>query len=131
MAELRVLDRHRATRDGCPLGLPENGNASRGWRYSLLPQHHHRSFQPNCTWRDVVEVLVMAPAVPDKPVRWVAVGGVKTIRLGVLKLARSSGLKISARNCRLRRSRILVSFRTEKSQVPRPGPMCVSLPTFP
>lgn len=76
MAELRVLDRHRATRDGCPLGLPENGNASQGWRYSLLPQHHHRSFQPNCTWRDVVEVLVMAPAVPDKPVRCVAVGGV-------------------------------------------------------
>jgi hypothetical protein len=40
----------------------------------------------------------MAPAVPERPVRFVAVGGVKTIRFGVLKLARFRRLKISARN---------------------------------
>ena len=84
---------------------------------------HHNSFRPNCTWRDVVEVLVIAPAVPDTPEGFAAVGGVKTIRFGVLKLARLSRLKISARNCKLRRSRIFVSFRMEKSHVARPGPM--------
>jgi len=46
----------------------------------------------------VVEVLVMAPAVPDRPVGFAVVGGVKTIRFGVLKLARSKRLKSSARN---------------------------------
>jgi len=34
----------------------------------------------------VVEVLVMAPAVPDWPVGLAAVGGVKTIRLGVFEV---------------------------------------------
>jgi len=34
----------------------------------------------------------MAPAVPDRPVRFVAVGGVNTIRLGVLKLACAGGI---------------------------------------
>ena len=56
------------------------------------------SFNPNCTCRDVVEVLVIAPAVPETP------EGVNTIRFGVLKLARFRRLKISARNCRLNRS---------------------------
>ena len=56
------------------------------------------SFSPNCTCREVVEVLVIAPAVPDTP------AGVNTIRFGVLKLARFRRLKISARNCRLNRS---------------------------
>lgn len=41
------------------------------------------SFSPNWTWREVVEVLVRAPAVPERP------EGVKTMRLGVLKLADS------------------------------------------
>src|ERR1700736_1104047 len=45
-----------------------------------------RSLSPNCPCRDVVDVLVIAPAVPDKPL------GVKTIRLGVLRLARLSRL---------------------------------------
>ena len=45
------------------------------------------------TLGEVVEVLVIAPAVPDTPV------GVKVIRLGVLKFARFSRLKISARHC--------------------------------
>src|SRR5580700_10165513 len=98
---------------------------NRGMAVRSLPATfppHQRSFRPNCTWREVVEVLVIAPAVPDKPVGFVAVGGVKTIKFGVLKLARSSRLKISARNCKLSRSRILVSFSTEKSQVTRSGP---------
>ncbi len=56
---------------------------------------HHSSFNANCTWRAVVEVLVMAPAVPDNPV------GVNVINAGVLKLARFVKLKISARNWRL------------------------------
>ena len=53
------------------------------------------------------------------------------IRFGVLKLARFSRLKISARNCRFRFSRMCVSFMTEKSHVASPGPMNVSLPKFP
>ncbi len=53
---------------------------------------HHNSFTASCTCRAVVDVLVIAPAVPETP------EGVKTIRLGVLKFARLSRLKISARN---------------------------------
>src|ERR1700731_3489127 len=53
------------------------------------------------------------------------------MRLGVLKLARLRRLKISARNWRFRLSKMCVSFRTEKSQVANPGPMYISLPTFP
>ncbi len=59
---------------------------------------YQRSLRPNWIWRAVVEVPVMAPAVPDRPVVLVAVGGVKTIRFGVLKLARFKRLKISRRN---------------------------------
>jgi hypothetical protein len=58
-----------------------------------------------------VEVLLMAPAVPETP------DGVKTIRLGVLELARFKRLKISARNSSPRLSRNAISFSTEKSQV--------------
>ena len=46
----------------------------------------------------MVDVLLIAPAVPDTPV------GVNTMSFGVLKFARSSRLKISALNCRLNRS---------------------------
>jgi hypothetical protein len=60
-------------------------------------------------------MLVIAPAVPDSPVGFEAVGGVNTIRFGVLKFARFSRLKISARNCSCSRSLIAVSFNTEKS----------------
>src|SRR6202000_1798915 len=73
----------------------------------------------------------MAPAVPETPDGFLAVGGVKVIRFGVLKLARSSRLKSSARNCSERRSRSFVSLRTLKSQVARPGPMEVSRPKSP
>lgn len=55
-------------------------------------QPHQRSLRPNCTCREVLEVLVMAPAVGETP------EGVKTTALGRLKLARFSRLKISARN---------------------------------
>jgi len=83
---------------------------------------HQSSFSANCTCRAVVHVLVIAPAVPDNPVVLVAVGGVNTMRFGVLKSARFSRLKISARNCTFRLSRSHVLFSTEKSQVARPGP---------
>src|SRR5579862_6479824 len=53
------------------------------------------------------------------------------IKFGVLKLARLRILKISARNCRFRYSRMCVSFITEKSHSARPGPTYVSRPTFP
>jgi hypothetical protein len=53
---------------------------------------YHRNLRPNCTWRDVVDVLVMAPAVGETP------EGVKTTALGKLKLARFKRLNISARN---------------------------------
>src|SRR6516225_1712976 len=90
--------------------------------------HHHSSFRPNWIWRAVVEVLVIAPAVPETPV------GVKVIRLGVLKLARLRMLKNSARNCKLKRSRSCVFLMAEKSQVARPGPtrlLRVALPQNP
>src|SRR6267378_4621072 len=89
------------------------------------PVLHQRSLRPNWTWREVVEVLVITPAVGETP------EGVKTTALGRLKFARLSRLNISARNWRFSRSRICVSFKTEKSQVASPGPINVSLPTFP
>jgi hypothetical protein len=54
--------------------------------------HHQSSFRPNWTWRDVVDVLVIAPAVGETP------EGVKTTALGRLKFARLRRLNISARN---------------------------------
>jgi hypothetical protein len=59
----------------------------------------------------VVDVLVMTPAVPESPVGFVAVGGVKTTRFGVLKLARLSKLKNSARNCKRSRASELVALK--------------------
>src|ERR1700730_18487306 len=53
------------------------------------------------------------------------------MRLGVLKFARLRRLKISARNCKFKLSKMRVSFRTEKSHVASPGPIYASLPTFP
>ena len=55
---------------------------------------YQRSLRANWSWRAVVEVLVMAPAVG----LGAAEPGVKTTRLGVLKFARFSKLKNSARN---------------------------------
>ena len=86
---------------------------------------HHSSFRPNWSCRAVVDVLVIAPAVPETPV------GVKTIRFGVLKLARLSRLKNSVRNWNRRRSVMVVSFIIEKSQVPRPGPGIMLRPALP
>ncbi|MGB7230041.1 MAG: hypothetical protein WBD19_00095, partial [Candidatus Acidiferrum sp.] len=65
----------------------------------ILPAYQS-SFSPNCTCLEVVAVLVIAPAVPERPVKFVAVGGVNTMRFGVLKFAQSRMLKSSARNCR-------------------------------
>jgi hypothetical protein len=53
---------------------------------------HQSNFRPNCTWRAVVAVLVMIPAVGETP------EGVKTTSFGWLKFARLRMLKISARN---------------------------------
>src|SRR5271169_1236058 len=97
-------------------------------RVCTSDSRHQSSFKANCTWRAVVDVLVMTPAEPDTP------DGVNTIRLGVLKLARFNRLKISARNCRLRRSCSWVFLMAEKSQVARPGPtrlLRVALPQNP
>jgi|ERR1700757_1882893 hypothetical protein len=74
------------------------------------------SFSPNWIGRDLVDMRVIAPAAPETP------EGVNVIRLGVLKLARFSRLKISARNWRLRRSRREVVLKAEKSQVARKSP---------
>ena len=84
---------------------------------SSKPSRYQVSFKPNCTCRAVVEVEVITPAEPETP------GGVKVIRLGVLKFARFSRLKISARNCRLNRSRSCVFLMAEKSHVAKPGPV--------
>ena len=66
--------------------------------FSMGTPSHQSSFNPNCSCRDVVGVLVMAPAVAESPVGFAPVGGVNTMRFGVLKLARFGRLKISARN---------------------------------
>src|SRR5215831_72678 len=97
----------------------------------MKPNTHQRSFKPNWTWRAVVDVLVIAPAVPETPLGFVAVGGVNTIRFGVLKLARLRILKISARNWRRSLSRRPMSFNTAKSHVARPGPVNAFLPRSP
>ena len=86
---------------------------------------YQRSLRPSCIWRAVVAVLVMRPAVGERP------EGVKTTALGLLKLARFRMLKNSARNWRVARSRKEVFLRSETSQVPRPGPIKVSRPRLP
>ena len=120
LAAFESAERRRIT----ILALTQVATNSPLWRYQ-------RNLRPNWTWRALVVVLVIAPAVPETPVMFLAVGGVKVIRFGVLKLARSSKLKISARNWRLRRSRSFVSLRTLKSHVARPGPVNVSRPRLP
>ena len=102
----------------------EAGLNRRGTRSAEL-QLYQSTFKANCTCREVVEVLVMAPAVPETPL------GVNTIRLGVLKFARLSKLNSSALNSTVMRSRICVSLKVEKSHDPNPGPLRVSLPRFP
>src|SRR5579859_7124929 len=96
-------------REGRGLGLEKRQGAAlaRKKRPRSLPAlfaPYQSSFSPNCTWRAAVDVLVIAPAVPERPVRLVAVGGVNTMRFGVLKFARFKTLKSSARNCMLSRS---------------------------
>ena len=87
------------------------------------------SFNPNWICRDVVDVHVIAPAVPDVLVP--AAEDVKVIRFGVLKFARLSRLKISARNCSDSLSRKVVVLNVEKSHVAKPGPVNVSRPKSP
>lgn len=56
---------------------------------------HHRSFNPNCTCRELVDVEVMRPAVADGST---VVAEVKTTGFGLLKLVRLKMLNSSARN---------------------------------
>lgn len=100
------------------------------YRNGICFEHCYQiNFSPNWIWRDVVEVLVMAPAVPEVFVP--EVDDVKVIKFGVLKFARLSRLKISARNCSANRSCSVVVLNAEKSQVARPGPINVFRPKLP
>src|ERR1017187_10476517 len=105
-----------------------DAEACQGGTNEYLSFHHcfyQSSLCPNWTCREVVDVLVIRPAVGEVPV------GVKTIAFGVLKLARFRRLNNSARNSRFSFSRIFKSFRKDKSQVASPGPDNVSRPRFP
>ena len=82
---------------------------------------YQSSFKANWTCLDVVEVLVIAPAVPERPV------GVKTIKLGVLKFARFSRLKSS--RSKLEREPLANGCVLERGEVPRREPgaiQCIS-----
>src|SRR5229473_8518871 len=94
---------------------------------------YHRNFRLNCTCLEEVDVLVIVPAAGDwTGTVWFGEGSSTSVmRLGVLKLARLRRLKISARNWRFKLSKMRVSFSTEKSHVASPGPIYLSLPTFP
>jgi hypothetical protein len=59
---------------------------------------HHNGFNPNCTWRELVAVGVITPAVGEGSPAVAAY----TTGLGVSKFAWLNKLKISARNSRIR-----------------------------
>lgn len=65
---------------------------------------HHRSFSPNWTCLDVVDVLVITPATGFACGIADPGGSTAKIRFGVLKFARFKRLNTSARNCRFSRS---------------------------
>ena len=77
--------------------------------------------------REVVEVCVIcvAPGIREPSLLK------RAPAVGVAKLSRFRRLKSSARNCRRKLSRKAMSFKSEKSQVARPGPVKVSLPKSP
>src|SRR5579859_4238790 len=122
------VDNHfrRDVEHATPSALSAN-KQSRGTTTALqvAPICYQSSFNPNCTCRDVVVVLVITPAVLETP------DGVNATSFGILKFARFSRLKISARNCRFSRSLSLVSLSVEKSQLASPGPRSVLRPRFP
>jgi hypothetical protein len=89
-AFISVQPRRRSPTESTITALFHGFLASRCWaRIACLYQS---SFNANWICREVVEVLVMTPAVGDTP------EGVNTTRFGVLKLARLRILKNSARN---------------------------------
>src|SRR5215469_10206261 len=93
------LDKYSSNQKSTFAHIPKRFSQRKGRAGKLRStQNHHSSLRPNWSCRAVVEVLVIAPAVPESPVGFVADGGVKIIRFGVLKLARFSRLKNSARN---------------------------------
>ena len=61
-------------------------------KFDEAPVLYQSSFRPNWIWREVVDVLVITPAVGETP------EGVMTTALGKLKFARLRRLNISARN---------------------------------
>src|SRR6266852_1721926 len=82
---------------------------------------------PNCSWRDVVEVLVICPKLVgvEPPCS-------NTVTMsGSEKFARLNRLKASALNCTVARSPILLDFKSEMSTVNTPGPINTFLPTLP
>jgi hypothetical protein len=75
--------------------VQEPGRNWVGVRHSAIRKLTHQiSFNPNWTWREVVEVEVITPAVGEIP----EVAEEKTTALGVPKFARFRMLKNSARN---------------------------------
>src|ERR1035441_6075480 len=83
--------------------------------------------------REVVAVAVISPAVGLMAgvVDGVVVPLVNTMALGGPKLAWFRRLKNSARNCSLTFSKMAMVLNSERSRVPRPGPVSVALPKFP
>ena len=130
---VRIRPIRSGSRRRCYPGIARGSNAREMKRdASVSSPRYQSSLRPNWICREAVEVLVTAPAVGEATPAAVAVGpGVNVIRLGVLKFARFSRLKNSARNCRSSRSASRVSLRAEKSQVARPGPISASRPKLP
>ena len=86
----------------------EAGSCNRGHKpASLLPPVHHSTFAANWICLDVVEVLVITPAVGETP------EGVNTTRFGVLKFVWLRMLKNSARSCNRMCSSSAVSLNME------------------
>ena len=78
------------------------------------------------TCREVVDVLVITPAVGETPV------GVNTTAFGVLKFGVVQEIEKLGAELQVQPSReAACPSVTEKSQVARPGPISVSRPRFP
>src|SRR5215467_8580713 len=92
-----------------------------------LKARYHSNFTPSWICLDVVAVEVTTPAVGEGP----PVADAYTTGFGVLKFVWLNRLKISARNCRLNRSRKESIFASERSVPTRRGPGSVFRPAFP
>jgi hypothetical protein len=93
-----------------------NGQSQPARGLGIFSARNQSSFSPNCTCRAVVDVLVITPAVGETP------EGVNTTSLGWLKIrtieeVEDLGAKLKA--------------HVLANPVASPGPISVSLPTFP